>query len=64
MDRVYKARNTQLDRIQSGGIALSIFGTGKDILNRTLISHTLRTTINKRNLIEMKIFCKAKDAII
>ena len=38
---------------------LEIFGTEDDFLNRTLVVQPLRSTIDKWNLIKLKIFCKA-----
>ena len=38
--------------------------TGKDFLNRTLLTQTLISTINKWDLMKLKSFCMAKDPII
>jgi hypothetical protein len=38
-------------------------GTGEIFLNRTLVSQTLRSTIDKWDLIKLKSFCKAKDTV-
>ena len=36
-------------------------GTGDYFLNITPVAQTLRVTINKWDLLKLKIFCKAKD---
>ena len=46
------------------GNSPEIKGTGKDFLNRTVLTQTLRSTINKWDLMKLKSFCKAKDPII
>ena len=43
--------------------SLELFSTGDDFLNRTPIACSLRTIINKWNLVKWKSFCKAKDTI-
>ena len=42
--------------------SLEHIGTG-DFLNRTKIVMTLRSTINKWDLIKLKSFCKAKNTM-
>ena len=37
--------------------------TGESFLNRTPISYTLRSRIDKWNLIKLQNFCKAKDTV-
>jgi hypothetical protein len=39
-------------------------GTGEIFLNRTPMTQTLRSTIDKWDLIKLKNFCKAKDTVI
>ena len=43
------------------GSALERLGTGNHILNITPAAQTLRETINKWDLLKLKIFCKTKD---
>jgi hypothetical protein len=43
--------------------SLLSISTGKNILNRTLMTQTLRSTNNKRDLLKLKNFCKAKDTV-
>ena len=38
-------------------------GTGEKFLNRTLIAYTLRSRIDKWDLIKLQSFCKAKDTV-
>ena len=38
-------------------------GTGNHFLNITPSAQTLRATINKRDLLKLKSFCKAKDML-
>ena len=45
------------------GNILEIIGTGDHFLNITLVSQTLRETINKWDLLKLKNFCKAKDMV-
>jgi len=57
---------TQLQVDQRGkkermGSSLDCIDTGKDILNRTLIVHELRSTCNNWDRRKPKSFCKAKD---
>ena len=42
---------------------LECIGTGNHFLNRNPAAQTLRETINKRDLLKLKSFCKAKDNI-
>ena len=37
--------------------------TGKQLLNRTPMAYALRSRIDKRDLIKLKSFCKAKDTV-
>jgi hypothetical protein len=39
---------------------LELIGSGRNFLNRTPMSHALRTKIDKWNLIKLESFCKAK----
>ena len=45
------------------GSTLECIGTGNHFLNRTPAAQTLRETINKRDLLKLKSFCKAKDMV-
>lgn len=45
------------------GDSTELIGKGENILNRALITQTLRSTINKGDLIKLKSFSKAKDTI-
>ena len=45
------------------GDSLELIGTGKDILNRTLLAQALRTTINKGDLIKLKMYI-SKNTVI
>jgi hypothetical protein len=38
-------------------------GTGDIFLNRTTVSHALRSTIDKSDIIKLKSICKAKDIV-
>ena len=42
---------------------LGLPGTGDSFLNRTLIAQTLRSMIDKWDLMKLKSFCTAKDTI-
>ena len=43
---------------------LEVIGRRKDFLKRTLIVQPVRSTINKQNLMKLKIYCKTKDTVI
>jgi hypothetical protein len=45
------------------GNCLEHIGTGDNFLNRTPTAQTLRSTINKWDLMKLKGFCKAKATI-
>jgi hypothetical protein len=45
------------------GISLELIGTGGDFLNKTSISHALRSRIVKWNLMKLESFYKAKDIV-
>jgi hypothetical protein len=45
------------------GKNLESIGTGENFLNRTLMAHTLRSKIDKQNLMKQESFCKAKDIV-
>ena len=45
------------------GKTLEKMGTGGKFLNRTPIAYTLRSIIDKWNLIKLQSFCKAKDTV-
>jgi len=46
------------------GKVLEHMGTGDNFLNRTPMAYALRSRIDKRDLIKLQIFCKAKDTVI
>jgi len=39
-------------------------GTGENFLNKTPMAYALRSRIDKRDLIKLQSFCKAKDAVV
>ena len=45
------------------GSSLEHMGTGENFLNRTPIAYALRSRIDKRDLIKLQSFCKAKDTV-
>jgi hypothetical protein len=45
------------------GKSLELIGTGENFLNRTPVAQTLRSRIDKWDLIELESFCKTKDII-
>jgi hypothetical protein len=45
------------------GKSLVLIGTGEIFLNRTPMAHSLRSTINKWDLIKLESFCKARDIV-
>ena len=45
------------------GKSLELIGTGENFLNRTLMANTVRSRIDKWDLIKLESFCKAKDVI-
>jgi hypothetical protein len=45
------------------GKRLELIGTWGNFLNRTPMAHTLRSRIDKWDLMKLKIFCKTKDII-
>jgi phage-related protein len=45
------------------GKSLEHMDTGESFLNRTPISYTLRSRIDKWNLIKLQSFCKAKNTV-
>jgi hypothetical protein len=48
---------------EKAGKSLELIGTGGYFLNRTPMAHTLRSTIDKRDLMKLESFCKAKDIV-
>ena len=46
------------------GSTLELFDTRDDSLNITPVTHTLRTKINKWDLLKLKRFCKAKELVL
>ena len=49
---------------QKVGNSLELIGIENNFLNRTPIALTLRSRINKKNIINVKPFCKSKDSMI
>jgi hypothetical protein len=45
------------------GKSLELIDIGGNFLNRTPMAHTLRSRIDKWDLMKMEIFCKAKDLV-
>ena len=45
------------------GSILECIGTGDHFLTITPVAQTLRETMNKWDLLKLKIFCKAKDMV-
>jgi hypothetical protein len=45
------------------GKCLELIGTGGNFLNSTAMAHTLRSRIDKRDLMKLESFCKAKDTV-
>ena len=45
------------------GKSLEDMGPGEKFLNRTPMAYDLRATVDKWDLIKLKIFCKAKDTV-
>jgi len=39
-------------------------GTGENFLNRTRMTYTLRSRLDKWDLIKLQSFCKTKDTVI
>jgi hypothetical protein len=45
------------------GETLEDIGTGEKFLYRTAVACAVRSRIDKRNLIKLQSFCKAKDTV-
>ena len=45
------------------GSSLEHIGTQNQCLNKTPVSQTLRSTVNKQDLLKLRSFCKAKDMV-
>jgi hypothetical protein len=45
------------------GKRLELIGIGGNFLNRTQVAHALRSRIDKRDLMKLESFCKAKDIV-
>jgi hypothetical protein len=45
------------------GKSLELVGTGGNFLNRTSMAQTLRSRIDKWDLMKLESFCKAKDIV-
>jgi hypothetical protein len=52
--------NNSKDKVQ---MSLEHISKGEIFLNRTPMAQALRTTIDKRNLMKLKSFCKAKATV-
>jgi hypothetical protein len=42
---------------------LELIGTGRNFLNRTPMTHALRSRIDNWDLMKLESFCKAKDRV-
>ena len=42
---------------------LELIGTGRNFLNRTPMTHALRSRIDNWDLMKLESFCKAKDTV-
>jgi hypothetical protein len=49
--------------VEKVGKSLEHFGTGENLLNRTLMAQALRSTTEKWDLIKLKSFCKSKGTV-
>jgi hypothetical protein len=58
----HKTRYTETNRRESGEEP-QIHDTGEIFLNRTQIAYSLRSRVDKWDLIKVHIFCKAKDTV-
>ena len=62
-----KDLNIKLDTLnlieEKVGKNLELIGTGGDFLHRNPMAHTLRSKIDKWNLIKLENFCKTKDIV-
>jgi hypothetical protein len=45
------------------GLTIECIGIENSFLNRTPMAQTLRSAIDKWDLMKLKIFCKAKDTV-
>ena len=45
------------------GKSLELIGTGGKFLNKTPMTHALRATIDKWDLMKLESFCKARDIV-
>jgi hypothetical protein len=46
------------------GNILDLIVIGDNFLSRTPVAQSLRSTIDKWDLMKLKIFCKAKDTVV
>ena len=58
----HKTRDTKFIE-EKVGKSLKDTGTGETFLNRTAMACTVRSRINKWDLIKLQSFCKAKDTV-
>ena len=58
----YKTNHTDTHRREVGS-TLERIGTGNYFLNITPVEQTLRETINKWDLLQLRSFCKTKDTV-
>jgi hypothetical protein len=59
----HKTRDTKTYRGERRVGEASNMGTGEKLLNRTAMACAVRSRINKRDLIKLQTFCKAKDTV-
>ena len=59
----YKTRDIEPDRRENGDQP-GIIETREDFLNRTQIAQTLKSSVEKQNLMKLRSICKAKDTVI
>ena len=62
-----KNLNIKLDTLnlieEKVGKSHELIGKGKSFLNRIPMTHALRSTIDKRELMKLESFCKTKDIV-
>jgi hypothetical protein len=58
----YKTRDTEITE-EKLGKSLKHMGTGEKFLNRTPKACTVRSRINKLDLIKLQSFCKVKNTV-
>jgi hypothetical protein len=58
-----KTREIETHRGESGKKSQDDMATGEKFLNRTAMACAVRSRIDKRDLIKLQSFCKAKDTV-